>query len=468
MKADQPRAVLRMTGDQHDSLRQHLLPGDGLEAVAVALCGRYSGTDTQILCVHHIRKIPYVSCTERHHLRVSWSTDLIRDLIGQAASKSMAILKIHSHPGCYPQFSEVDDKSDSLLFPSIHAWTDDQLPHASCVMLPDGSIFGRFALADGTYVPIERIAVAGDDIRFFDVKPINLTLEEPEEQLRTRQAFGPKTTQILSRLTVAVVGCSGTGSWVAEQLARLGVGRLILVDPDTVERKNLNRIVATCAADAVERQLKAVVLANRLATYGTCGKVDPIPCSSLETEVVRKLAACDVLFGCMDSVEGRDVLNRIATFYSVPYFDLGVQLKADGAGGIEVVCGSVHYVLPDGSSLLSRGVYTPERLQAESLRRTDPDRYAQEVEEGYIRGVAVEAPAVVSINGFCSSMAVNELLARLHPFRDGPNSNYRWQQFDLVNSFIQGQACDAPCPVLSKSAGRGDAVPLLNCNLIPS
>lgn len=459
--------VLRMTGSQHEALCRHLLPEDGLEAVAVALCGRRSSADEQILCIYDLRMIPYASC-ERYELRVSWPTELIRDLIGRAAAKGMGIVKIHSHPGCYPQFSEVDDESDGLFFPSIHAWTDDGLPHASCVMLSDGSIFGRFALADETYSPIDRIAVAGDDIRFFDSDPIDAPLDEPEEQLRTRQAFGPKTTRILSRLTIGVVGCSGTGSWVGEQLARLGVGRLVLADPDTVERKNLNRIVGTCSADADARRPKVAALADRFSTYGTCGDIDPIPCSSLEADVVRKLAACDVLFGCMDSVEGRDVLNRIAAFYSIPYFDLGVQLKADGAGGVDVVCGSVHYLLPDGSSLLSRGVYTPERLQAESLLRTDPERYAQEVNDGYIRGVAVGAPAVISINGFCASMAVNELLARLHPFRDGPNGDYRWQQFDLVNSFVQGQACEAPCPVLSKWAGRGDMTPLLNCNLIPS
>ena len=44
-------------------------------------------------------------------------------------------------------------------------------------------------------------------------------------------------------MSIAVVGCSGTGSPVIEQLARLGVGRLVLVDPDRVEEKNLNRIV---------------------------------------------------------------------------------------------------------------------------------------------------------------------------------------------------------------------------------
>ena len=55
---------------------------------------------------------------------------------------------------------------------------------------------------------------------------------------------GQKTPK-LQNLSVAVVGCSGTGSPVIEQLARLGVGRLLLVDPDVVKVKNLNRILNT-------------------------------------------------------------------------------------------------------------------------------------------------------------------------------------------------------------------------------
>ena len=468
MRKGKPRAVLRMTGDQHETLYRHLFPGDGLEAVSVALCGRRSDPDGHILCIHKLRLIPYDSCTDRHELRVSWSTAWFRDLIGEAACKGMAILKIHCHPGYYPRFSEIDDESDENLFPSVHGWTDDGLPHASCVMLPDGSLFGRFAMTDGTYIPIDRISVAGDDLRFFDRESSSAEVEGSEEQLRTRQAFGEKTTRMLTRLAVGIVGCSGTGSWVGEQLARLGAGRLVLVDLDKVERKNLNRIVATSAEDATLGKSKVEALAKRFATYGTCAVIRPIQRSVLDADSVKELASCDIVFGCMDGAEGRDVLNRIATFYSIPYIDVGVQLKTDGVGGVDVVCGSVHYLIPDGSSLLSRGVYTPERLQGESLRRTDPQRYNQEVKEGYIRGIAVDAPNVISINGFCASMAVNEFLARLHPFRDGSNGNYRWQQFDLVNSFIQGYRCDEACSVLSKYTGRGDATPLLNCNLIAS
>ena len=43
-------------------------------------------------------------------------------------------------------------------------------------------------------------------------------------------------------LTVGIVGCGGTGSAVAEQLARLGVRRFILTDPDTLSASNVTRV----------------------------------------------------------------------------------------------------------------------------------------------------------------------------------------------------------------------------------
>src|SRR5262249_34967407 len=145
---------------------------------------------------------------------------------------------------------------------------------------------------------------------------------------------------------------------------------------------------------------------------------------------------------------GRDLLNRLATFYCIPLFDLGVRLEADGNGSVSVVCGSVHYLLPGGSSLLSRGVYTPEDLRAAALRRTNPEQFQAEQQEGYIKRARVYSPAVVSVNGLCSSLAINNLLARLHPFRNDPNSEIRWQTFDLVNTAFTTYPDGSLCKVL--------------------
>ncbi len=51
----------------------------------------------------------------------------------------------------------------------------------------------------------------------------------------------PGTTEMLQRATVGIAGCGGLGSNSAVALARAGIGKLILVDPDSIEPSNLNR-----------------------------------------------------------------------------------------------------------------------------------------------------------------------------------------------------------------------------------
>jgi hypothetical protein len=452
--------VIRIAGDHYQQLRAHLFPGDGCEAVVLALCGRLNTATTQALCVHKVLPVPYERCHSRTPLRVSWPTDFGRELYAQAMAKHMAILKIHSHPTNYEAFSQVDDTSDRDLFASLHGWTDDGHPHGSAVMLQSGAMFGRFVTSNLQFQPVDRIAIAGDDLHFFDTGASASAL--PTAQIRTAQAFGEKTVRLLASLSIGVVGCSGTGSWVIEQLSRLSVGKLVGVDPKLMGEKNQNRIINSRQEDVRAQRPKVHVLADAVRATGLVREVVPFYDSCFAPEVLRSLAACDVLFGCMDTYDGRDLVNRLATFYCVPCLDVGVRLDADGTGGVSTVCGSVHYLMPGGSSLLSRGVYTPENLRAAWLKRMHPEQFQEELEEGYIKGVQVDRPAVVSINGFCATLAINNFLARLHPFRISDNSEIRWQTFDLVNTALTSNPDGPPCKVLAKYVGRGDMEPLLD------
>jgi molybdopterin/thiamine biosynthesis adenylyltransferase len=457
------RHQFRLTGQQVADLYAHLFPGDGNEAVALVLCGRLNVSDMHVLCAHRLLFIPHDRCHERGPLTVCWPAELGYPIYEEAMRKHMAVLKIHSHPGYYRKFSEVDDRSDVELFSSLHGWTDDGLPHASAIMLPNKEILARVVTADLRFVPMDRVLVAGDDISFFDFDPPHWTVSAKD--LRTAQAFGEKTVGLLNSLRVGVVGCSGTGSWVIEQLARLGVGGLILVDPDLVEHKNLNRIVNSTLDDAEKAKPKVLALKAAIETMGTSTRVTARQASLFDDGILRELATCDLLFGCMDTLDGRDILNRLATFYTIPYFDLGVRLDADGHGSVDVACGSVHYLVPGGSSLLSRRAYTPEALRAATLHRINPEQFKSEVAEGYIKGIKVASPAVISVNGLCATIAINNLLTRLHPFRIDSNSGIRHQWFDLVNGIFGSGDGEGPCRALQRYAGRGDMSPFMDCYL---
>ena len=365
---------IRISGNHYKEIQKHLFPGDHKEAVAIALCGRSQWKGNHSLVVQEVFMIPYDKCYERKPDFVHWPTDIIVHLIEKAKKKRLAILKIHCHPGGGEFFSEIDTISDAKLFTSIHSWLDDGLPHTSCIMLPDGRIFGRFITEDIEFEEVNQILVAGSIIHNWQYSEERFVDEKL--QIRNLQIFGKKTISMLNRMRIGVVGCSGTGSPIIEQLKRYGVGELVLIDPDFMDTVNLNRILNSTLADAQANEAKVNVMKRSIEEVGFGTMVTVYNRYISDTEVVKELSECDVLFSCVDGAEGRHVLNLISSFYLVPLFDLGVRLEADGEGGIDNIYGSIHYVQPGGSSLLSRKQYSIAALTAEGLKRTNPEEYA--------------------------------------------------------------------------------------------
>lgn len=448
---------LRLTGRQHAALRAHLFPGDGLEAVALALCGRHAG-ETECLTVQRVIDVPHREC-RRERLRVSWSPAAYVSILEEAMRRGLAVVKFHSHPDGTTRFSEFDNAADRELFGAVAGWVDGDGPHASAIMLPSGVMFGRSVFPNGEQAALASIVVAGDDLHVWQREDSVVAL--PEFTRRHAQLFGNGTTGRLRRLSAAVVGCSGTGSIVVELLARLGIGRLVLVDHDRIEEKNLNRILNATMADAREKRLKVEVLVRAVTAMGLETEVITVPENLATAAAVRAVAGCDVVFGCMDGAEGRHALNRLCVFYVLPYFDVGVRLDGDGNGGIEQVSGAVRYVQPDGASLLSRGVYTMEDVRAEGMKRTTPELYAEQLGSRYIRGVAEDRPAVISVNMQLASLTVNEFLARLHPYRMDPNAEFATVSMSLSEGVLLREPDREPCGVFARHLGRGDVTPLL-------
>lgn len=451
---------LRIAGIHAEQLQRHLFPGDGNEAVAFALCGRHSGVDNDVLLVQEVVLVPHSDCPVRKPDQVTWRTEAIERCLLRAsqATPKLGIVKFHSHPTGYEDFSRTDDISDSDLFPSIYGWVDDDGPHASVVVLPDRRMFGRSIDAENRFRPLRQILVVDHDIGLYvpdGVSPV------PAHAERHAQLFGDRTTSILRQLTIGVVGCSGTGSFVVEMLARLGVKKLVLVDPDRVEYRNLNRIVGTTAADAATGRSKVEVLGEHVARIGLDTRVEVVPRALASIDAVRAVAGCDVVFGCMDSHDGRRTLNRLASFYVLPYFDCGVGLIADGSGNIDDVTAASHYIQPGRSTLLARKVISQKRADGEAMARSDPARYRALHAEKYIEGAEIDSPAVISVNALASSLAVNEFLARLHPFRQTGNEDYASVRlkYDGMMLDLERETNEGP---LKRALGKGDVRPLLD------
>lgn len=460
-----------MAGREYESLKRHLFPGDGCEAIAFALCGHLETDEEQVLTINSVYLYPHEKCTIRTGERVEWSPAEIVDLFEICKKRDLRLLKIHSHPEHWPYFSTVDDKSDKDLSDTVTGWVGKNDDVYSVIMLPDGSLMGRSINHEKKFTPLYSIVVISDNIKcYHDIdkggSAIVTSENNDEIQLRTRQAFGEGTTTILKKLKVAVVGCSGTGSIVAELLSRLGVGELILVDHDRIEKKNVNRILNSTTEHAKHKVYKTDMLKEAIEKIGTGVSVSSISDNLHSSNAYYAVASCDIVFGCMDTVDGRHLLNRMATYFCSAYFDIGVRLDADGEGGINEILGRVDYIQPGLSSLLSRDRYTLDQLKAADLSRTDPEEYDRQLKEGYIKSANVESPAVISVNMMFSSQAVTELLARLHPFRDRSNENYAAITFSVSGFLLIPEREAKFDEELKEKVGLGNKKPMLDAPML--
>lgn len=455
--------TLALSGDQHERLKSFLFPSDGKEAVALLLCARRAGERRHRLTVREIHCIPYNKCSRRTPTLVTWPSDCIAPVLDRATEEDFSIVKIHSHPNSYPAFSATDNEGDARLMPMIRNWIEADILHGSAIMLPDGQMFGRVLRSDSVLEPIECISVAGDDLHFWYAPAGNVAI--PSFVTSHAQIFDDGTIQRLRRLSVAVIGASGTGSPVIEQLVRLGVGEIVIVDDDLMEDRNVNRILNSTMQDVAQNRAKVAVLADAIERTGLGTRVIRMNRNLWDPEVVRTVAQCDVIFGCMDTIDGRYLLNVLATYYTLPYFDIGVRLKPAPQGaakaGIREICGTINYLQPGRSSLMSRGLFTMSDVAAAGLRRNDPAAHKQQRKDGYISGVTAHRPAVISVNMFAASLAVNEFLARLHPFREELNHNYAAVTFSLASMELICDAEDGICKILAGNVGKGDGTPLL-------
>lgn len=456
--------TLSMTGAQHQQLKDHLFPGDNKEAIAFLGCNRRNGDRRHRLLVREVFPVPHIACHHRGPSSVSWPTEAIMPLLEAAVGECYSLIKVHSHPTGYPDFSVMDDKADGELLPAIQKWVEHDHPHGSAIMFPDGQLCGRYMDSRGQLVDIATISVTGDNLQFWYAENIGSTT--PNFAASHGQVFGAGTFERLNKLSVAVIGCSGTGGPVIDQLLRLGIGQLVLVDDDVVEPRNVNRIPYSTMEDGLGARAKVDVFEEMAQRTGLGTEVITHQQNLWDRDTVLSVAQCDVVIGCMDSLDGRYLLNTLATYYTLPYLDLGVCLDThrapDKAGQIREACGTVHYLQPGQSSLMSRDVFNMQAVAAAGLKRTDPDAFEGQLDEGYIKGVHEKQPAVISLNMFAASLAIMELLARIHPYREEPNAQYASTEFSLASAELFPDKDPGPCPLLNDKVGLGDRSPTLD------
>ena len=128
----------------------------------------------------------------------------------------------------------------------------------------------------------------------------------------------------LLQKSVLIVGVGGLGSWAASLLARAGVGRLRLVDDDSVQVSNLHRQAMYDEADAAEGMPKVVAAAARLRKTNSQVRIEPCQ-QRLDKQNIAALAeGMDLILDGTDNFGTRFIINDYAVKMHVPWVFAGV------------------------------------------------------------------------------------------------------------------------------------------------
>jgi molybdopterin-synthase adenylyltransferase len=313
-----------------------------------------------------------------------------------AARENLSIVFVHSHPGSAPpQFSRTDDQGEIRLAAFLSVRAPDT-KHAAVVV----SAGGWQARCLGLKNPLRIVSVGLQVQVLFDPDHAQESASlKFDRQIRALGAAGQKH---LESLTVAIVGTGGTGSIAAEQLAYLGVRKFILIDPDRIDLTNLNRVVGALANDI--GRLKTDVAADMIARIVSDSVVHRIVGDVTRTRFARELRGADFIFSCTDSHGSRAVIQQIAYQYLIPCIDVGSVISASGCH-ISGIHGRVQALAPGLPCFACC-----ELLDSEEVRR-DMMNAEERQRDVYIQGGNEPAPAVISINGTVTSIAMTMFLA---------------------------------------------------------
>jgi molybdopterin/thiamine biosynthesis adenylyltransferase len=377
---------------------------------------RAAGGDLRLLA-RELHQVPECAYERRASDSLLITSDGYVPALARAEECGAVPLWLHTHPGdsASPRPSSLDHGVDMQLGDLFRVRSGSEFYGALIVSLKGGDL--RFTgHLDGDYerLEIDRLLTIGARIT---LGWNDHATKEPLGSLFDRQvrAFGGDVQRMLGDLRVAIVGCGGTGSSVAEQLVRLGVRHMMLIDPDALSESNLTRVYGSERRDVGRR--KVDVLGDYLRRVAPTTTIDSVASMITVESTARALAHVDVVFGCTDDNAGRLVLSRLATYLLALVIDCGVIVTSDGGGRLDGIFGRVTVLHPGAACLVCRGRVDLDRARSEMLT---PSERVRRVDEGYAPALRDVEPAVVPFTTAVAASAVCELLERITAYGPDP------------------------------------------------
>ncbi len=407
---------LRVGGVTWSAIQQHVEDTTRGEEGAFLFGGFARLGNTDSLLVREWRPIPASAIVKRsRRYGLEWTSAFSSEILAQAIRLNASVVLVHSHGRTdHPELSGPDKESARRLFPKF-----SRILGKPCgsIVIGSRSASGQFWKVGRRHVDLTQVRIVAAPITYWKPTPDATPEQAPKRRHdRMRLAIGPKAEAQLAAASVAVVGLCGGGSHVCQQLAHMGVGRLIPIDGDVVKDVNLGRMIGSTESD-VDKTLKADVMVRLIGSIDASTSVDPVRFNFPEIETINGLKSADVVVACVDSFLVREQINTFCRRHHLPLVDIGLGiltrnerlLRADG---------QLTVALPDTACLRCGPLLTDEVL----------DRERRERPPGYDRDPNAPGDAqVVSMNGTLASEAANTVLDLITGYSGGRRRVGWWQ-----------------------------------------
>lgn len=347
------------------------------------------------------------------------SSRYLNRAVGEAERAGSSLLFVHTHPSSDhpPAFSGVDEATNEVFFRDMSSLLHGR-PVGSAVL----SRAGMHAVVhhEGRAHPAHRIEAVGSTLERADRARDGAARHSPAHA-RQEAMLGPVHERICG-LDVCVVGAGGVGSCVAAQVARLGAGRIRLVDPDVLEESNVSRVYGSRLEQVGSH--KADVVAEYMRSFSS-SEVRAVRGDICDDEHLACALEADVVLCCTDNMRSRDKLNEASLRYYRPLIDVGCNVVTENRLESTAYAQSV---TPETACLWCTGQMDGKRLGDELL--TGEQRLAK-ARLGYYEP---HQPSTVALTTWAACLGVDKLFSLLGLYGRGRSSV---SYVDITGEFCQ-------------------------------
>jgi len=304
-----------------------------------------------------------------------------------AERHNLAVGVVHSHPQGYaPRPSALDDDMDTYLASYFESFAPGR-PYVSLIFAdgPHGIDASGRVYWNGGWHSVTRVLLERQPVCTWISGRRPAKLPPSPTTKRLTSAFGEVADERLRRASVGVIGLGGTGSAAVEVLARAGVGRLVLADPDVFEPSNNERIHGSGGRHVAAPESKAAIARDHVRFINPACQVAAYVGRLPQPAVLDTLADVDVLLGCTDLQHSRLALADTARRYLIPALDCGATLEGDD-GDVTAQVGQITRFLAADACPYCRGMIHPQRLSQELMSPDERARRQDAAERAVARG----------------------------------------------------------------------------------